>query len=396
MPITIPVASHPATSWVAKTKPSAEDLLAGVSRLDHKRCMRIIHSSFSAEGNIQNHHVSASKNGLVWAAYQAYSHHHHLTIRPEDIWFAIISQISFYINKNPESLRNRFVSSRDRKELAVTIPKSTKRPTYHVLAQLMNEEIVKNVEDPSLVDWILPSFSTTTGTDRVIASILFMRPTQKCVTQRQRLWCGIPSVTLLGKVKDYKQILNRLDKLEEMGAEPCRFAEMLRPILQHLILSFNEPKSCEVRKFWESIVDIDRSSGATRITGWITAFCYWYRSDQGEICTNQDDVSRWPRRTNIFVHGVSFLKVELWDIPAGFAAVPVRMTDVYRTYSCTMLAGSMGIQGIPGSEFDDFINSDGKLEIAEKPSHDEGVGPTLTGIRPLTGWIIVEDKPEGT
>ncbi|KAM0345597.1 hypothetical protein ACHAPU_006250 [Fusarium lateritium] len=388
MPITIPVANHPATSRVAKTKPSAEELLAGVSPLDQERCKIILHSSFSAEGKFKDRHVSASNNGLVWAAYQAYSYHHHLTIRPEDIWFAIISQLSFYINTNPGALRKHFVSSEDRKELAVTVSISADKPMYHILAQLMNEETVRNVKDPSLVDWLLPSFSTTTGTDRVIASILFMRPMKKCVTRRERLWCGIPSVTLLGEMKDYEDILERLGKLEEMGAEPCRFAEMLRPILRHMILSFEEPTNCKIKGFWNSIVDIDRGSGASRITGWITAFCYWYRSDQGEICTNEDDVPRWPRRTKITIHGVSYLKVQLWDIPAGFVTIPVKVTDANRTYTCTMLAGSMGIQGIPDSEFDAEDRDKSSLE-------DEGVvGPILTGIRPLTGWIVFENKSE--
>lgn len=39
-------------------------------------------------------HISASENGFVWAVFHAYSHHHNLILRPKDVWFAILSQLS--------------------------------------------------------------------------------------------------------------------------------------------------------------------------------------------------------------------------------------------------------------------------------------------------------------
>src|SRR6478735_6423430 len=118
MPVTLQIAEHPATGWEKPRVASAEDLLEGASPRNFRRCERIIQSSFS-RGALREHRTSASENGFVWSAYHAYSNHHHLTIRPEDVWFAILTQLSFFINANAEQLRAFFVSHEGKKELEV-------------------------------------------------------------------------------------------------------------------------------------------------------------------------------------------------------------------------------------------------------------------------------------
>ncbi|KAI6762617.1 hypothetical protein HG530_008597 [Fusarium avenaceum] len=385
MPVTISVVNHPAQTWNHRVKgTSAEAILAGSSHRDYGRCKRIIQSSFSIEGKLEEHHVSASTHGLVWAAYHAYSSHHHLTIRPEDIWFAIISQISFYINANAEELRDYFVSHEGQEELIVELWGTLNTQRYDVFARLMADQISKNVKDPELRDWILPSFTTTTDTDRVVGSVLFMGAMKKYFSYTCMSTCGIPSVTLLGEASDYQEILKRLDRLEEMGAEACVFAEILRPILRRMILSFTESTNPEVTAFWNSIVDVHSMSGSTTVTGWITAFCYW--SEEGSARTRRDsrrdrndDTRDWETR----------LGMDTDNIPAGFVTVPVKVKELDgEEYACTMLAGSIGIQEIP--------NSNNDVDMAkEKALSSEGeqvAEPVLTGIRPLTGWMIYENK----
>ncbi|KIL85304.1 hypothetical protein FAVG1_11259 [Fusarium avenaceum] len=379
MPVTISVVDHPAQPWKPNLKgASAAAILAGSSPHEYGRCQRILQSAFSTEGKLEEHPLSASTNGLVWAAYHAYSTHHHLTIRPEDIWFAIISQISFYINANAEELRDYFVSHEGQKELIVELW-GTLHSQYDVFAKLMADEISKNVKDPELRDWVLPSFTTTTDTDRVVGSVLFMGAMQKYFSYTCMSACGIPSVTLLGEASDYEEILKRLDRLEDMGVEACVFAEMLRPILRRMILSFTEPANPELKAFWNSIVNVHSMSGSTTVTGWITAFCYWSekgvaRRRVGPQYYRYDGTSEWN----------TYIRVETNDITAGNVAVPVKVVELgVREYACTMLAGSVGIQGISHSDNTVDMYSEGG-EVAE---------PLLTGVQPLTGWMIYENHP---
>eukprot|EP00971_Amphidinium_carterae_P027835 548725-Amphidinium_carterae.1 len=46
--------------------------------------------------------------GLVSTIVDAYNNHHELVLRPDDLWQAIVTQFSFYVNANGEALRDRF------------------------------------------------------------------------------------------------------------------------------------------------------------------------------------------------------------------------------------------------------------------------------------------------
>ncbi|EFA86410.1 hypothetical protein PPL_00202 [Heterostelium album PN500] len=52
-------------------------------------------------------------NSFLQACYLAYSQHHNLVIRPDDIWIAIMTQFSFYLNAHAEQLRSKIVSHDD-------------------------------------------------------------------------------------------------------------------------------------------------------------------------------------------------------------------------------------------------------------------------------------------
>ena len=109
MPITLSIINHSTTAWKAPQVETPEDLLKYTSPRNHQRYQRIIQASFY-NNLMQESNISPSKNGFIWSAYYAYSQHHHLTIRPEDIWFAILTQISFFVNTNANDLRSFLVN----------------------------------------------------------------------------------------------------------------------------------------------------------------------------------------------------------------------------------------------------------------------------------------------
>ncbi|CAG7563452.1 unnamed protein product [Fusarium equiseti] len=195
-----------------------------------------------------------------------------------------------------------------------------------------------------------------------------------------------------------------------MGEEPTRFAELLRPVVRRMILSFEEPTNPEVKNFWNSIADMHEMSGATTLTGWITAFCFW--NDEGKA---QND--GW----GCALDGLSYPSVETQDIPGGFVTVPVKVNDNGTVYSCRMLAGSIGIQALPDYDYDpvaakayyearDEYLVDERQQLFERLSEDrdekedgaldekqEGCSTGkknlgFPGIQPVSGWMIYEDK----
>ena len=60
-------------------------------------------------GDPQTDHIYARDSGLVHALEAAYSNHHHLVLRPDDVWICLLTQFSIYVNKNAEELRDTFV-----------------------------------------------------------------------------------------------------------------------------------------------------------------------------------------------------------------------------------------------------------------------------------------------
>jgi hypothetical protein len=385
MPVTLKVADHESNSYYNNynrhnRKASSEDLLIGTSPRDSRTCKRVIQSSIP-EDEFSKSHIIDSNNGFVNAAFKAYCSHQHLTIRPEDVWFAILSQLNFYINANAEALRDYFVSHEGQKELEVTDVGNIHTIDVGVLARRMTALIQENVKDPNLRDWIMPAFSTTTVTDRTTAAVLMMGSMQAYFSYKMSLMCGIPTVTLLGERADYEDILARLDKLPELGTETSIFADLLRPVMRNFIATFDPQQSATSRDFWSKIAHRSGGgSGPSYLGGWLTAFCFW--NDKGK---SMYDLQKGVRRRGISpsdpgrleLDGVPYHKVETDDIPSGFASVPVLVDDNGMEYKTKMIAGSLGIK------------------ITSKDDPRAGTEEKLDSLQSLSGWMMYEiKKPE--
>ena len=304
------------------------------------------------------------------------------------MWFAILTQISFFINANAENLRSVFVEHEGQKELEVIKYGTLETVDFGDFAQQMAGLVTKNIKDPGLGDWVMPSFSTTTNTDRVVASVLFMGAMQKYFSYTCGLLCGLPSVTLLGDISDWQAILNRLPMLEKPGDEPSEFVEMLRPILNNFIRSFEEPEHEEVVRFWNTIATRNpMSSGTPYYTGWITAFCFW--DDEGRAK---------PRNSRNNLGGVIYPTVDVDKVPVGFARVPVKIDNYGTIINSYMVAGSMGIQAMTNDMLSRNVPSTTQItntvNLEQRESEVSSSDSDLTVIQPLSGWLIYEEEDE--
>lgn len=209
---------------------------------------------------------------------------------------------------------------------------------YGVFAQEMGNLIDENVVDADLKAWVLPDFSTTTASDRIVASILLMGVTQKYFEYVCSILCGLPSVTLLGEKADWENIYARLGKLEMYGNEPKMFCRVLRPVVARFVKSFEEPESEDVIGFWQRIATTERvGSGSSAYTGWITAFCFW--NSRGSCIYHGRYLEG-----SLGIDGVKYPKISSDAIPAGYATVPVTIDDNGHIVESMMIAGSVGVR----------------------------------------------------
>ncbi|KAK2757951.1 hypothetical protein FQN54_004357 [Arachnomyces sp. PD_36] len=369
MPVTVQVAKHearPVPKHLRTVHKSSQDVLKKLAHKNASDIGPILNTALGQQtslpdAKLKNLSLSIQDHGLVRAAYYAYSDHYNLVLRPEDIWFAILTQFSYYVNAHSEELRSSFVAHDGKKGLIVRDPG---QPDMGLMCRNMTNLIDENIADPKLREWILPSFTTTTVNDEVVAAVIMMGTLQKYFDYVfDATCCGIPNVTLLGELSDWQEIQRRLEKLTEYGEEPSRFCSMLRPILQSMITTITKgPDDPEVINFWSRMINRHSGSGMDTLTGWMVAFCFW---DEDGKC-----LAKTGYGNEYFTHH----SVEFTQVPAAFVTVPVTYMppDGGRVINTKLLAGHVGFESTP------------------HVGHKSG-NKCLDTLQPLTGWWMYED-----
>ncbi|KAI0654378.1 hypothetical protein C8Q70DRAFT_525515 [Cubamyces menziesii] len=316
------------------------------------------------------------RNGFVGAVIEAWAFHSHLRIRPDDVWTAILTQLSFYVHAHAESLRSYFVAHNGQEELRISGIGGRYGIYFSRMAQEFTKKMREHLVDRTLADWILPDFSTTTVTDQTVCSVLMMATCKSYFKYGVDLTCGFPSVTLEGTRSDWQRLLKRLDRLYEFGDEPAVWANMLQPILRRFVSAFDGNPDVE---FWKHAAD--RSGGFCEpeyFSGWITAFCVWSQDGKwlaGPLpetiptaptynvpettprsgSSPSHGVQRDPTgQTSYTLDGVRYFTISIGDVPPGYGEVDVTIDDNGTRIDCTMLAGHVALAAMeraPGDRF---------------------------------------------
>ncbi|KAK5574417.1 hypothetical protein RB653_009692 [Dictyostelium firmibasis] len=284
-------------------------------------------------------------NSFFHSAVKAFSEHHELSIRPDDVWMAILNNFSTYVNKYAEEMRDSFVDFDGKKLLTVETNYPILRTPFDNLTLELIKEIEKNIKDPSIRDWIIPNFSTTTNTDRVVFASTLMSTVKsffdfKCYTR-----CGLPSVTLFGTVQDWLNLKDRIERLKEFeiskeGSHKLmdEWVSMLHPVIDEFISTASGNPNI---KWWSLIADERAISGGPMITGWITVFSIFNKKS---ICIfdNQEYWSngREKRKQNPY----TWLRVGYHAVLNGYLSTPILLVEGSNRYKSTLFAGHMAIQ----------------------------------------------------
>jgi hypothetical protein len=264
-------------------------------------------------------------NSFIGTVFKAYCDHHDLVLRPDDIWLAILTQFSAYVNANAEKLRSKFVSHEGQQELIVVQMSTLRTADYGKMALEITDVIQKHLVDGGVREWILPSFTTTKPTDVIVASVVMMALLKAYFKYTCMLMCGIPKITLLGEPKDWEDIRMRVEKLPQYDLTDrimTKWKDMLLPILDQFIdASRGKPDA----DFWTKICHREGGgSGPSYLSGWITIF------------TAFDDDGKWRGKC---ANQNGWLKIETSVISCGMVHVPVKIDDNGIEYQSEMFAG---------------------------------------------------------
>ncbi|KAK3387933.1 hypothetical protein B0H63DRAFT_167043 [Podospora didyma] len=375
--------TKPATSPDALLRASAEQEFAT------NPSAKVIMSTYSAPGLTQesstnftgadSRELYPSGDSFVRGAIQAWGDHLHLVIRPDEVWFTILVQMNFYMDKHAEEIRDIFVAHKGQKTIEIW-----DNDWYSVLRRFQFE-IQKNVKTDWLLKWIQPSFSTSTENDNMVANVLMMGLTKTYFKFLGGIICGLPSVTLLGEQADWEALLAKLDRLPEFGKEPAQYAARLRPILSRLVSSFKQPDAKETREFWNSIV-VSQSTHICGepplyVSGWITGFFFWDASGDAyaRSAGNGKEVLQ--------LDGVRYPYLDITKLPVGYAGAPFTMLDFggQSEFPARVVAGTLGKRikaGAPPGFADALRRANGDESwIREQSTHGT--------LQPMSAWMLL-------
>jgi hypothetical protein len=299
MPVTFQPANHPAIPFPAQAEakdPTATRILRDACPDQFKKCGEIFQTSLEQGSCGGDQDIIPFRNGFVDTIVQCYCDHRAVIIRPDDVWLAILTQFNFFVNGNAEQLKKQFVSHEGKPELEIVAVGNRYTVDFGLMARQMMNLIDENIVDPTLREWILPDFSTTTITDSTVSAMIMMATLKvsssmfddlmawteidlsaapkEYFSYKFTLRCGIPRVTLEGEKKDWENILVRLEKLKEYGDETTAWYHLLLPVISRFIAAFDNPAAQDNLDFWQKVCHYEGGgSGPTWIAGWINAFC---------------------------------------------------------------------------------------------------------------------------
>ncbi|ODM94104.1 hypothetical protein Ocin01_12578 [Orchesella cincta] len=318
---------------------STQQLISDLAEWRLNNCTRVLQSTKFSKRS------TSSQSGLLRIVVSAYNSHTNLVLRPDDIWAAIMTQFSFYVNKNAEEFRGKFVNFEGKKDLTVSLPGSLRNAPYGKLIQLLGKKIDENLVDSEVKDWILPNFSTTTENDRVSIGVVFMATFKKYFDYRIMLSSAIPHITLEGTVEDWKDIQERLEKLKEYNLE--QWCNMLYPVIGEFVSAKEGHVDLE---FWKRIVHYQGGSGSNQVSGWITVFAVFDKDGSWLVSGQLDKWAFSFNETARKIHVAWMDTFSAWPrfymsmIPSGIVEVDLKINKNGVEHEAVLFAGHIATE----------------------------------------------------
>lgn len=337
-PSSLSLLSAPSSFIAAPTpSPSAfvEFAVANVAAVEAKLGLRQIHPKQMA-GTPAFDNGKNAINGFVDAVIEAYNHHHRLEIRPDDLWLAILVQLSLYVAPRAEKMRSKLVKHQGTKNLRVTYEHG---PIPFDDAMLKLRNLAKEEMLDQIADWTCPDFTTTDDDSRLACAMALLSIAKSYFRYEIATMCGIPSIRLMGTVEDWVKLRRKVDDLGKLDAGDGflkTWQLYLARIVSECIAAAEGRADID---FWSKIVSVTKGSGVPRASGWITSFAVFDRKGEWQCngkAEAEEGVLKWSN-------------IELSKIPIGVCSYPVFLQEALQPEKeCVAEAGHGAMEVVGG------------------------------------------------
>jgi hypothetical protein len=273
-------------------------------------------------------------NGFVGTMYRAYNNHHELVLDPTAVWLAIMAAFAHYVDKHAEQMRKDFVEHEGKLKLEAFGGGNIYITNWPDLILHLSAAIQKNTKG-DVREWMEPNFSTTTDKDRLIGRSMLMGAMKNYFEYYCCLMCGLPAVTMLGTLDDWKLLREKAEKLKEFAQggqkDLLHWYNLLTQVLDEFVKSYLGEVDAD---FWSKICSsVSYGSGPSYITGWALVFTP-FSKDKGEFFLN----TKFDKNNN---NSWAFGKCEMGKIPSTAVEVPVHVNDNGREYETLLYTGAI-------------------------------------------------------
>ncbi|KAG6327089.1 hypothetical protein ID866_12000 [Astraeus odoratus] len=321
---------------------------------------------------------------------EAFNNHRGLIIRPDDVWLAILLQFSAFVNADRV----------DDQEFMISLGDNHYAADSSVMAEQMMNLLREKIPHQDQQEWIASSFTTTTSADTTACAMALFATMdwgweEYSFVPRYNDYCGITRVTLEGTMRDWENILRRLEKLKDYGIYGIAWYHHLWPVISRFIAAYDDPNNPENVEFWSKAIIYDEMAETPRISGWITAFCLfgergrWQGNVLNEDRARDHEPKKLLRPANplqltpsqfaaVYTHrdrsprfkldGFPYPTIDIYDVPCGRTHLDLKVVDRGRVVDAELVAGSIGSQ----------ICSTDKSELFRNGMRDT--------VRPITAW----------
>lgn len=274
-----------------------------------------------------------SMNGFAGALNLAYSNHHPLILSPDDVWLAISQGLAIHVNENSEALRHHFVSHEGKADIIVEMPgflKGSPENPWKDSLGTFSAEIAKHIGKKR--DLLVAAFTTTGRVEQAASEVVLMGAMKNYFEYYGSTCCGIPEVTLLGTVEDWRTIRRRAEMLTEFDL--AWWTAQLLPVLDQFV---NAAEGAPDPAFWRNLYKKSGGSGGPYISGAVNKFFPYLKDYGGRFSLNP-----WMGREPGMMQGTN-----TDEFPAGLTSVPWTWRYYAQEFKMEFLGGFIGTSQDP-------------------------------------------------
>lgn len=216
-------------------------------------------------------YVNYGDNTFLFGVRNAYRDHRPIVISPDVIWLLISQGFSRHISMNSEKFRDRIVGFKGKKKLQI-ISQNINLGDENSKWEEVFDQFESQIEEytgKEYVQNLTSNFSTTDLDSKIASQITLFESVNKYFNYDvSSTSCGIPKVTVKGKLEDWQKIKSKLNYIKEFDLE--WWTNELEPIIKEII----ETKKGNVNlSFWKNILTYREAmecGESEDIDGWIS------------------------------------------------------------------------------------------------------------------------------